>query len=160
MDRMTRQRIFDSAGRAKIGGQDGINGWFYKGGQFLPSTMAEPGSWRVGKKWVKTGKELVEPGKFEVQPTPLSRSILVLMAPGAMTVIGRDGKASLNPGANGDGIRDHNGQPITEETKIRPGVKGIVGKHEYSLGDLISQYNKGARWVEVDPPTEISVVKG
>lgn len=160
MDYMTRRQILDSAGRAKRGGQDGVNGWFYKGGQFLPSTMAEPGKWKVGKKWVTTGKELVEPGKYEVQPTPLSRSIMTLIAPGAWTVIGKDGKASFNPGAGGNGVSDHTGKPITKETMITPGVKGIIGKQSFAIGDLIDQYNKGARWIEIDPPTEISVVKG
>lgn len=149
----------DGKTKAVAGGQTGMNGYHYKGGQFLPSTMAEPGKWKVGKKWVTTGRELVSPGKFEVQPTPFSRSLYTLLGPGYMTVIGGDGKAKMNPGANGDGVRGHDGKPITPETMIRPGVKGVLGKHEFSLKDLIDQYNKGARWIEIEPPEGVEVKK-
>lgn len=138
----------EHAGQAQKGGQTGMNDYFYKGGQFLPSTKAEPGKWKIGKKWVKTGKELIEPNKFEIQPTPLSRSIYVLLSVGAMTKM-EGKKIEFNPD-----MRDN-----SPDRKIKPGVKGIVGKKEYTLKELIDQYNKGSRWVEVEPEKEISIIR-
>ena len=69
-------QTIDETGRAKAGGQlADSNGYFYKGGQFLPNTNAEPGKWKIDKKWVKSGNELVEPGVRANGPTPFSRSI-------------------------------------------------------------------------------------
>jgi hypothetical protein len=134
--------------QAKKGGEVAeSNKYHYKGGQFLPSTQAEPGKWKVGKKWVTSGKELVEPGKFEHQPTPFSRSIFENIRD--YTEHGEDKKLKLR-----EGIKAY-GEPITHETKTRFGVRGIQGKHEHSYGQLIDEYNKGNRWVHVefDEPT-------
>jgi hypothetical protein len=55
-----------SAGRAKKGGQTGMNGEFYKGGTFLPNTTLPK---RDAKTRVKgTGRVLIEPGVFSVCP--------------------------------------------------------------------------------------------
>lgn len=135
--------------QAKKGGEVAeSNQYHYKGGQFLPTTEAEPGKWKVGKKWVHAGKELVEPGKFEHQPTPFSRAILG--AVGAYGQHDKEGKMSLRKG-----VYANTGEPITPESKIRLGVKGKVGKHEHSFGQLVDEYNKGNRWVhlEFDEPT-------
>jgi hypothetical protein len=136
----------DGKSRAAAGGQKGVNGYHYKGGQFLPSTMAEPGKWKVGKKWVTSGRELVEPGVYGYQPTPFSRSIFSMVNGYS---IAKDGKLTLR-----DGIRDYSGEPITIETKIRPGVKGVLGKEELSYGELIDAYNNGQRWFDVQPDAE------
>jgi hypothetical protein len=145
--------INEHAGQSPKGGMIGINDYFYKGGQFLPSTKAEPGKWKIGKKWVTTKKEQVEPNKFEVQPTPLSRSLFSLLGVGQLTVM--DGKKiKIN-----DGVRASNGEEVTPKMKMRPGVKGILGKHEFTLQDLVDQYNKGARWIEIEPQKEITVIK-
>lgn len=140
--------LYEHAGHAPKGGQIGINTYFYKGGQFLPSTKAEPGKWKLGKKWVTTKKELIAPNKFEVQPTPLSRSIYALLGVGAHTKLNGK-KIEINTDMRG----------VSPDMKIRPGVKGILGKHEFTLQDLIDQYNKGARWIEVEPEKEIPVIK-
>ena len=135
--------------QAKKGGEIAeSNQYQYKGGQFLPSTQAEPGKWKVGKKWITSGKELVEPGKFEHQPTPFSRSIFSVIH----GLSDRDEKNNIKLRSE---IKDDRGQPITNETKIRLGVKGMQGKHEHSYGQLIDEYNKGNRWVHVefDEPT-------
>ena len=137
-----------SRSQAKKGGEIAeSNQYHYKGGQFLPSTSAEPGKWKLGKKWVHAGKEMIEPGKYEHQPTPFSRSILGALGAYAYN---DNGKISLRKG-----VYDHRGEPITGETKTRLGIKGIQGKHEHSYGQLVDEYNKGNRWVhlEFDEPT-------
>jgi hypothetical protein len=54
-----------------------------------------------------------------------------------------------------EGILDNSGEPITKDTKTRLGIKGQLGKHEHSYGQLVDEYNKGNRWVhlEFDEPT-------
>lgn len=135
--------------QAKKGGEIAeSNQYHYKGGQFLPTTEAEPGKWKVGKKWVHAGKELVEPGKYDTQPTPFSRAIL-----GAIHgVTERDEKGMMKLR---EGITSHDGEPITKDTKTRLGIKGKMGKHEHTYGQLVDEYNKGNRWVhlEFDEPT-------
>jgi hypothetical protein len=49
--------------RAKKGGQVGVNGEFYEGGTFLPSTERPK-----GKPVKKTGKQEIEPYKWELAP--------------------------------------------------------------------------------------------
>lgn len=143
--------IADGKSRAISGGQVGINGYEYKGGQFLPSTMAAPGKWKVKGKWVNSGKEQTAPGEWSYQPTPFSRSIYSMI--GSWLSI-KDGKAQLFAGANGQGIRDNSGNPITPLTEIRPGVKGVLGKQDLTLGELIDAYNNGQRWFDVQPDAE------
>lgn len=147
-EKYNQEKMEKRSGRAKKGGEIAeSNQYHYKGGQFLPTTEAEPGKWRIGKKWVNAGKEMVEPGKYEHQPTPFSRGILGAL--GAYALHDK-GKISLRKGIYGN-----KGEPINEETKLRLGIKGKQGKHEHSLGQLVDEYNKGNRWVhlEFDEPT-------
>ena len=144
-----RGQIPKTRSQAKKGGEIAeSNQYHYKGGQFLPTTEAEPGKWRVGKKWINAGRELVEPGKYDAQPTPFSRAIHGAIH--GYTEKDKDGKIKMR-----EGIKDYQGNPITKDTKIRLGVKGKMGKHEHSYGQLIDEYNKGNRWVHVefDEPT-------
>lgn len=140
--------------QANIGGEIGVNGYFYKGGQFLPSTQAEPGKWKIGKKWVFKGRELVAPGQFEIQPTPFSRALFVVAGVGYLTIV-QNGTMTLNPGANGNGVIAHGGERVTRELMIRPGVKGVLGKEELTLGEIIDAWNNGARWFDVQPDAEV-----
>jgi hypothetical protein len=135
-----------SNGQAKQGGEVGVNSYLYKGGQFLPSTQAEPGKWKVGKKWITTGREIVAPGKFEVQPTPFSRSLLVIAGIGHFTrIVG--GKLVINEGVRlNDGVT-----PVTLDMKVRPGVRGVLGKEALTLGEIIAAWNDGQRWFDVQP---------
>jgi hypothetical protein len=133
----------DGKSRAAAGGQEGINGYFYKGGQFLPSTMAEPGKWKVDGKWVNSGREQVGPNDWSHQPTPFSRAIYSFI--GAWTEP-KDGKLSLR-----QGIRDNVGNPVTPQTEIRPGVKGVLGKEALTLQEFIDAWNAGQRWFDVKP---------
>lgn len=144
-----RGQIPKSRSQAKKGGEIAeSNQYRYKGGQFLPSTAAEPGKWKVGGKWVTSGKELSEPGKFEHQPTPFSRSIYGVIRD-YVTHDEKEKKIKLR-----EGIKNNN-EEITNETKTRLGVKGKLSKNEHSYGQLIDEYNKGNRWVhlEFDEPT-------
>lgn len=140
--------------QANAGGQLGVNGYLYKGGQFLPSTQAEPGRWKVNGKWVKTGRVLIGPGEFAVQPTPFSVPLFRIASPGYFTVLTGCGKLAVNPGAKGDGVLDYAGKPITAETEIRPGVAGVLGKESISLGKIIEAWNDGLRWFDVQPDAE------
>ena len=90
-----------------------------------------------------TGKELTEPGKLEHQPTPFSRSIFSSIH--GVSEKDKDKNLKLR-----DEIYSHTGEPITNESKIRLGVKGQLGKHEHSYGQLLDEYNKGNRWVHVE----------
>ena len=56
-------------GKAKKGGQTGINGQQYKGGQFLPASVrTEKGQHRANRSSTKTRSLLIEPGKREPVP--------------------------------------------------------------------------------------------
>ena len=132
-----------SAGRAAAGGQVGVNGYFYKGGQFLPTTMAEPGKWKLDGKWVTSGREEVAPREWGHAPTPFSRSIYAMI--NAWTDL-KDGNLSVR-----DGIRDYQGNPVTPDTEIRPGVRGVQGQQALTLQELIDAWNAGQRWFDVQP---------
>lgn len=56
--------------RAPKGGTVAINGEFYEGGKFLPSTQKGK-----GKPHKKTGKQQIAPYQWEVPPTPEHKSI-------------------------------------------------------------------------------------
>ena len=124
-----RAKPTDGEGRAVAGGQEGVNGYFYKGGQFLPTTMAAPGKWKVDKKWITSGRALVAPGEFAYQPTPFSRSLYEIAGVGHYAVVGRDGKMAVNAG-----VRANDGSPVNQYMEIRPGVKGVLGKESLTLG--------------------------
>jgi hypothetical protein len=128
-------------GHAKIGGETAeSNGFFYKGGQFLPSTDLPPGSFRVGKKLVKARKMEIEPYKWEAQPTADSRALFPL-ATAYSKRHPETGKLVWGKGANEGGYRDARGQPITPETRS--------GWGDTTYGDLMEMYNNGMRWLEV-----------
>ena len=135
--------------QAKIGGEvANTNGYFYKGGQFLPSTDAEPGKWKAGKKWVYTGKALVGPGEFAIQPTPFSRSIFEML------------NSFLEK--NGDKFQfrtDLNPDYFTPNMTTRPGVKGVLGKEEISYQEMLDAYNNGQRWFDVAPDAAVLTSK-
>lgn len=137
----------DTSNRANSGGQVGVNGYFYKGGQFLPSTMAEPGKWKLGGKWVTGGREETAPYQFDYAPTPFSRSIYSMVRG---WLIMQDGKLALR-----DGIRENDGStPVTLNTEVRPGVRGVLGKESLTVAELIDAWNSGQRWFDVKPDAE------
>lgn len=140
--------------QAKQGGETGVNGYFYKGGQFLPSTQAEPGKWKIGKKWVKSSREMIAPGVWESQPTPFSRSLFLLSGVGHFSIM-RDGLLVINEGVRlNDGVT-----PVTGSLEVRPGVRGVLGKESLTLAEIINAWNEGARWFDVQPDGETITTK-
>ncbi len=137
----------DTSNRADSGGQVGMNGYFYKGGQFLPNTMAEPGKWKLDGKWVTGGREETAPNQFGYTPTPFSRSIYSMVRGWSIM---QNGKLALR-----DGIRENDGSTqVTLNTEIRPGVRGVVGKESLTVAELIDAWNSGQRWFDVRPDAE------
>jgi len=134
----------ESSGRSIKGGQIGQNGYFYKGGQFLPSTDNPPGTFRFGNKIISNNiKELIEPGIMELPPTPTSRSIFAMIR-GETEYHNKD-TLFVNPRINWEYM---NSSPDKEN--IFPGIRGVKSKNAYSLNQLVDLYNKGARWLDLD----------
>jgi hypothetical protein len=136
------------AGRmhAKRGGQIAdSNGYFYKGGQFLPNTDAPPGKkFKIGDKVIKSRREPISATEWAQQPTPFSRSIYSLI--NAYTKKTDSGGLGF-----AEGIKDNFGKLVLPETAIRPGVAGVLGKEELTVKELIDAYNNGQRWFDVNP---------
>jgi hypothetical protein len=144
----------EDTGRAKVGGQVAdANGFFYKGGQFLPNTNAEPGKWKIDKKWVKSGRELIEPGVIANAPTPFSRSILSPLREYVDYVDNDFKKLKLKEGRKVletvDGMQTY--VPVTNETTWTPRLADYEHHTPVTIGELIDAYNKGQRWFDVKP---------
>lgn len=60
-------------GRATRGGQHGLNGEWYEGGQFLPNTHSQKGAHQSGRKG--TGKQEIAPYTWSVPPSDEAISI-------------------------------------------------------------------------------------
>ena len=143
-EKYIEEKMEKKSGRAKKGGEIAeSNQYKYKGGQFLPTTSAEPGKWKVGNKWVRSNKELSEPGKIENSPTPFSKAIFPALREYFNQEDGKFTKVR-------EGIRDYEGKPITEETKIRFRIGQNENKREHTYKELMDEYNKGNRWVHLD----------
>jgi hypothetical protein len=146
----------EETGRAKAGGQVAdTNGFFYKGGQFLPNTNAEPGKWKINGKWVKSGTELIEPGVRANAPTPFSRSILSPLREYVDYVDNDFKKLKLKEGmkvlgkTGDDGLQHY--EPVTAETTWTPRLADYEHHTPLTIGELIDAYNKGQRWFDVKP---------
>ena len=125
--------------RAASGGQIATaNGYFYKGGQFLPSTENPPGKFKVGKKWVAAKSLLIEPGKNETQPTATALSIFS----GIREYTTQDDNGNL---ILKEGIRDGQGG------EVKPDAPYLEreGYPVMTYGDVVNAYNNGQRWVDV-----------
>src|SRR5262249_15635398 len=138
-------------------GEAGVNGYLYKGGQFLPSTDAPPGTWRVkvnGKSSnIPNGEELIAPGVKAGRPTPFSKSVYQAMGHGYHVDLDASGQAVLNPRFNWDFAG------YGPDTKQTLRFKNLAQSPEqYSINDLMDLYNKGARWIDLEPSTGVSVV--
>lgn len=64
--------------RARKGGEVGMNGSFYQGGEFLPSTQLPP--MPKAAKQTGTGKQEIANYVWEVPPTPDHKSIFTRIA--------------------------------------------------------------------------------
>lgn len=123
----------ESASRAVVGGEVGINGSFYKGGQFLPNTMERPGKFKIGKKWVPAKGFLVAPGERATQPTATSSALFQTL--NSYSELAADGTLSLR-----QGLRTPQGADVTPDT--------IAGESGLTFGDMIEAYNRGERWYD------------
>ncbi len=144
-------------GRAKAGGQVAdSNGYFYKGGRFLPTTTAEPGKWKIGKKWVKSGRELIEPGVIAHSPTPFSRSIYGPMREFVEHPNNDFKKVKLKEGMTTMEVKDgyETRVPVTHDTEWTPRLADYTHHTPVKIGELIEAYNKGQRWFDVKPNAE------
>ena len=113
--------------RARVGGETGMNGEFYEGGQFLPSSpMTEKGAFKQSKRRKGTGKQEIESYVWEIPPTDTSRPVKL-----AMTFC-------MPLGNN-------------QYERYEPAIKGSLKKEMFMgwhIDELIEMYNSGQRWFE------------
>jgi hypothetical protein len=117
--------------QAKKGGETGMNGEWYEGGQFLPNT--ELGKLPKKTKVKGTGKQQIEPYVWVTPPegsTELTRSIFAYMA-------GR--------------FLDAAHFRRTGEMKVyaKPETMEYYKVNSFFLRVLADKYNKGERWFEI-----------
>jgi hypothetical protein len=144
----------DGLARALAGGQTGVNGYIYKGGQFLPNTTAPPGTWRIKSGGKATNlanrQELVGPGAMELSPTPFARPVFGAIKD--LVNIGPDGTATLKTSINWD----YFGSP---DEKRPMQFKNLAKSAEgYSTNDLVDLYNKGVRWIDTEPMAGVEII--
>ena len=110
--------------RATKGGEQGMNGEWYEGGQFLPNT--ELGKLPKRAKVKGTGKQEIEPYKWVVAPEGM-KSIYAYMA-------GRF--------IDADHFR------ATGEMKVHCSAETMeyFQTNSFALSVLAAKYNKGERW--------------
>lgn len=110
--------------QAKAGGEYGANGEFYKGGAFI-NTVPENPKGAPQKKKKATGKQEIEPYKWEVAPQEGKRSIFRLLA--GIEIFDKNTlQFSFNPD-----LRLHYALPeVVEQRKER-----------------IARFNAGERWI-------------
>ena len=107
--------------RAKIGGEVGMNGEFYPAGSFIcTTTLAKMGK-RSGKG---SGKQEVEPYKWEVPPA--------------------EGMRSIYRSLNGVSGRVENGVMVE---RINPVTLAYYGDDRDEVISRIARYNAGERWM-------------
>jgi hypothetical protein len=108
--------------RAKIGGEIGMNGEFYMGGEFLPNTqLASQG--KADKK-AATRKQNVEGYKWEVAPAP--------------------GLIAIYPQLSG--VQQYNRNTNTF-SPFMPYYSKLTTEQQQRADDLMARYNKGERWI-------------
>lgn len=117
--------------RAQTGGETGVNGEFYRGGQFLPSSPTmEKGAFKQSKRRKGTGKQEIEPYVWEIPPTETAKPVNLAMFV-AMPV--------------------REGREIVGYERYEPAIRGSL-KDEMFMGwhidELIEMYNSGQRWFE------------
>ena len=70
-----------TATRAKAGGEIGVNGFFYAGGQFLPATSLPPMTKQDKKaKSYMARKQEIAPRTYQTPPSPDVRSLYAALA--------------------------------------------------------------------------------
>jgi len=117
--------------RAQKGGETGMNGEWYDGGQFLPNTQL--GKLPKRAKVAGTGKREIEPYVWTVPPegsTELTRSIYMYMA-------GRFIDA------------DHFRKTGEMKVSCRQETMTLYKENIFHLNVLAAKYNRGERWFEI-----------
>jgi len=117
--------------RAKRGGEIGMNGEQYKGGQFLPNTTLPKGANSSETKKV-TGKQEVAPYLWQVSPNG-EKSIWSTIG----LIVKFVGKTSYSK---------ETGKVGTVELAINPQAMGWTEEGTSQVLDLINRWNKGERW--------------
>jgi hypothetical protein len=120
-----------SKGQAKVGGEVGVNGHFYKGGQFLPTTQAEPGKFKSKKG---TGKVEIEPYVWAL-PEEGMKSLFRSMSPGVFT--GKENGVWVMIGSD-------------QTWAYYFGDAETVAAKKAELQARIDAFNAGVRWVKED----------
>ena len=96
------RRVEKSAGHAKAGGELGVNGEHYAGGQFLPSSIeTRKGEFKRLKAKGGARKEEIEPYKWEIIP-PGKRALMPLTQWGSGSIENPRGSGKLEPMARYD----------------------------------------------------------
>ena len=113
--------------RAKAGGETGVNGLYYNGGEFLPSTQLLKTTKTAKRNG--TGKREVAPYKWEVAPVEMDNPIALysLLAGSWMT---RDNKPFV---------------PFCNSQNVNPA----------NVQTLIDRYLTGKKWIEASEVAEI-----
>ncbi len=110
--------------RAMVGGEIGMNGESYKGGEFLPNTQLAS-QHKDRKVAAKTRKQEFEPYRWDFAPSAGVKSIFVQLS-------GNYGK--------------YNRSNNTFEV-FAPYVSNLPADQQARATDLVSRYNAGERWV-------------
>lgn len=123
--------------RAKPGGEIGANGEWYEGGKFIATTDHAKSA---GKGRKATGRQEIEPYKWDVPPEPGMRSIWQAMSPGVFTGKLPDGRMGLNPHTSEHTwlYYNDNDPALVEQAKAR-----------YQA--LADRFNAGERWFKESP---------
>ena len=114
--------------RAKAGGEVGVNGQFYAGGQFLPgSELTVPGAWRKsgGSRPAKARKFEIDLYVWEVAPSEAHRSIFGLIS--GTVARWKVWRKEL-------------------EFSASPAVLAYVGLTAAQAQELVDRWNAGERW--------------
>jgi len=115
--------------QAKAGGEIGMNGEFYQGGQFMPNSKTTiKGATGTSERRKGTGKQEIEPYVWEVPPTATAKAIKT-----AMTIA----------------MPIWEGRKVVGFKRFEPAIKHYGEMFNgWHIDELIEMYNNGQRWFE------------
>lgn len=117
--------------QAQKGGQIGVNGEFYAGGQFMANSPETVKGLQNGGRKAKTRRMEIEPYAWAEQPAPNMLPLFRLM--------------------NGNDIIYNNGNPIVNRS-FNPQSMGWRITYEQAMADaqkVVDAWSRGERWQEV-----------
>ena len=119
----------EHSGRAAKGGEIGINGEHYEGGQFLPNSRTRA---KGSNRPRTTGKRQIAPYVWEIAPSPSHFSIFDLIS---------NARCAMR-----NAVWEWDGDAIKV---LRTDEADYISHGFYvPLYDLIAAYNAGSRWVD------------